>query len=89
MQAKTWGMGMMLVAGLLTGCGGSELEEGLSTEEVAGQALSRCEAGCNARYNFCILRATQPPEVCRAELSACLEECALNPLGIAPASQAL
>ncbi|QSQ27645.1 hypothetical protein JY651_23240 [Pyxidicoccus parkwayensis] len=88
MQAKTWGMGVMLVVGLLTGCGGSGMEEGLSSEEVAGQAVSRCEGGCNARYNFCIVRATQPPEVCRAELIACLEECALNPLELAPASQA-
>lgn len=88
MQVKTWVMGAMLATGLLMGCGGPGMEEDLSTAEVAGQAVSRCEGGCNARYNLCILRATQPPTVCRDELFACLEECELNGLEIAPAAQA-
>ncbi|NMO22174.1 hypothetical protein HPC49_36950 [Pyxidicoccus fallax] len=79
MQAKTWVMGVMLAAGLLTGCGAG-VEENTSNEAVSDQALSRCEAGCEARFNFCVQRQTQPLEVCRSEFASCLESCELNPL---------
>lgn len=74
MQARRFIRGLLLVAGLVSGCGGAEVEAG-DAEPVMEQNLSRCESGCHARYNFCIYRGIQPPEVCRDELFSCLEEC--------------
>ena len=81
MRAKSFVVGAMLLAGFMAGCGGAEPDAPLTnpeTGEVTEHSLSRCQAGCEARYNFCITRALQPPEVCRDTLFACLEECELT-----------
>jgi hypothetical protein len=81
MLAKRLMVGLLFVAGLVSGCGGAEAEA-QDTAPVSAENLSRCEAGCYARYNLCVTRAIEPLSVCRDERISCVEQCELMGLEV-------
>ncbi|ADO71768.1 hypothetical protein [Stigmatella aurantiaca] len=80
MRVKGFIGSVLLVAGLLTGCGGSEVVaqdvSGQPPEEaVSAQALPPCQQACVNGYQTCRKYNLAPIEECLAERDACFELC--------------